>query len=505
MELQYYIDQTPIDQSLIRWMQTSTLSFAGNAIVNAMNQDIAGSNNDTDFTVILTAKRARMDGESLISKYDLSTFDYGFALCYSYGNYLFLKTADGQAFIFDEINLAEKNCLFFKKSGSTFTVGKYDVISSTITQEQVIIVRSDYLNSDGEVYIAGDYGVDSQKWFSGDVEQGFYYADALDKNYLLDILKGFRPESKSSSASNSHILLSYNVRISTGESALQSYFSNYLSGINSVLVTGLSSTGRWAGAANGYLNPTKIESLATLATGLNGCDPGDTLVYSYLYTGAGTSLTGVFSDTVRMTRNSNYVTISHSLELTGNFTGRKKIDGDYVYQYSGITSSSLTTDSGQYSGFYYNGVLRLDSGIPYLYVNTGVYPTGPTGYNKIGSYDNSSSSFLVPGFIEYPVGQIYLNGVAQIGYTLSSGRVTFADPFYSTDEVIYDNSPNPAILKAGDYFWATGDFQENSSVVFRAEDFYRIPLQTGYLETSKYHAYHSGKIQPSGQQLLFTL
>lgn len=503
MELQYYIDQTPIDQSLIRWMQTSTLSFAGNAIVNAMNQDIAGSNSDTDFTIILTVKRARMDGESLISKYDLSTFDYGFALCYSYGNYLFLKTADGQAFIFNEINLAEKNCIFFKKSGSTFTVGKYDVISSTITQEQVIIVRSDYLDSDGEVYIAGDYGLDSQKWFSGDVEQGFYYADALDKNYLLDVLKGFRPETKSSSTSNSHILLSYNTRISTNESALQAYFSNYFSGINSVLITGLYSTGRWMGAANGYVNLSKIESLATLATGLNGCDPGDSLVYSYLYTGAGTSLTGVFTDAVRITRNSNYVTVSHSLEITGNFTGRKKVDSDYVYQYSGITSTSLSTDTSQYTGFYYDGVLCSASGQPYLYIATS-YPVGPTGYNKEGYFDNSDSRFLVPDFSP---GQVYVNKLLAESFSLSSGKITFDTPSISTDRVIYDNAASPISSIQGSGFSATGRFQENSSLVLdlSLDDAYRLILGDDYIETSKYHAYHSGQIQASGQQLLFTL
>lgn len=504
MELQYYIDQTPIDQSLVRWTQTSTLSFAGNALINAMNQNISGSSNDTDFTIILTAKRVRIDGESLVSKYDLSTFARGFALCYSYGNFLFLKVADGQSFIFNEINLAEKNCIFFKKSGNTFTVGKYDVISSTILQEQVIVVRSDYLDCEDEVYIAGDYGLDSGKWFSGDVEQGFYYADSIDKNYLLDILKGFRPESKSQTISNSHILLSYNTRVSSGEAALTSYFSSYFSGINSVLASGFWSTGKWVGAANGYLNPTKIESLVNLTTGLNGCEGGEDLHYSYLYTGAGTALTGVFTDTVRMTRNSSYVSISHSLEITGNFTGRKKIDADYVYQYSGTTSTSLTTNVSDYSGFYFDGVLRYESGTPVLYVGTS-YPVGPTGFNKRGLYDGVDGRTLVEDFIEYPVGQIYLNGIAQTVYTLESGRITFQDPSLSTDRVIYDNAPNPTIMKYGEVFWATGRFQDNSSVVFRAEDFSRIELNIDYIETSKYHAYHSGRIQPSGQQLLFTL
>lgn len=507
MELQYYIDQTPIDADDIKGIfpYPAALDFVSNTTDNLYFTEITNSYSDVDLTCLFTFYRRRADSEILLSK---ATATGGWTFGVTSGNFLYVDCLEsGESHVFQKIFLGTKNCVVLKKSGQTFVVYKYDIVSGVIVNEESVTLSSDTLDESTTITIAGNYYYTttetSIKYFNGAFDQLLYISEALDKAYILDLLLGFEPRDKTLSSTTSYEVVSQSLRFPDNQLSLySSYFQSYFSELNSGLLTGVTGAGKWNGLSTGYHSTAQFETLLSLGTGLNACSNSG-IVYSYLYTGAGIPdiATTNISDTVRISRNSNFVNISHNV-VTSLSGVNKRVDCDTVYKQNSSSSYVWSVSGIYYTGFKMDGVntlldpLKLD-----LYRNE---DTTPNLYNKVGVYNNTDNSFNVPDFIP---GRIYLNGQEELYYALIGSNISFYSTYDSTSSVIYDNGYSLTGLHSratGTYL--TGNFYQNASILFSSGSTSgRLRLGKDYIETSQYHLYYKKDTQPSATGILFYL
>lgn len=507
MEFDYFLNNSVLSGLTFRSKlyydsSSSTGNFGINGAGNSLTYDIVDSQNDSNFTAIMTFNKSGSGAQSLLSNYYLSN---GFTIGIDAGNFLYIdcNSPSIESHSFRKVNLGTKNCITLRRAENTFSVVKYDPISKVIeSSESFSFSPNQVLHGAIDLALAGaSYGYPSiygVNYFNGTVDQFVYCSGAVEDSYLVDFFSGFLPLTKTPSVSSTYSLLDESYRFPDSlYSGDYSFLSSYLNSTNTGILSNLG-TGRWNGSVTGVVNSTYMTGFARYSTGLNSCY-GTGNYYNMDYSGAGVGGAVTFEDTVSVIRNSSYSTISHNIKfLSGGQYYR--VDYDSSYSSSISTVYSWSEDSGYYSGFRMDGIVSDRVSRLALGHDTGI---APTGFNIQGLFDSANDLFYLPDF---NTGAVYLDGIRYLsGYTVSDSLVDILSATESgTQYMVADNSTGVAFLNSG-VTSATGKFYPGSAQAFSGVYPSGRMKRGDYKETSTHHLYHAAKVQGLGSTLFYDL
>lgn len=513
MEFQYFLDQSVLSGITVREYQTNLTSTPGSVL-----WEVGGSSEDTNLTCIFTFTKQSSTGQLLFS--NLSSPNYisysGLVVGIDDSNHLFVESRqDREVHRFTNTNLSTKNCIALKRAGTNITVNKYDLLSrkfeSTETKSfspgaaldgfsDVVIGGLDNTSLFAG-YNSGSYaGSNSIGFFSGTMDQFVYIEGAVEDSYLLDLMSGFLPLTKTPTTSSSYTLLTQSYRFPDGlYSNDYGFLTDYFSSGNTDILTGNLGTGKWYGNGVGQVEDLGFGVDVAYGTGIHAC-LGTGSYFSKTYTTTGIGVLTPFTDTIRMVKSSTAATISHNMVFTQS--GRTyNVDHDAVYSLVSSTSYSWSEDLTYYTGFKMEGVVSDQTLVMALATDEDV---APSGYNLEGFYDNSENSFYIDKFapgLPYHNGRRYTSNYGMDGYYIDFTGVTEL----STDYVIGDNSSTPTLLHSGVSGWATGLFYPTSSQAYSGVYPTGRMRRRDYKETCSHHLYHAVPVQGSGSSFFFSL
>ncbi len=515
MELSYFLSRTPIASEDILEIApypaySSGYDFTGNAGgLSDINLGLSGSSFIEDFTLFLTFEKLEAYSQVLMSN---DTGGGGWTLGITSGNFLYLEVTYQELLThtFTKINLSKTNCLVIKKSGRAFTIYQYDLVSQAFSSvESFICDPVSEVNTSSFIALAGveDNVTPYRSYFSGLIHQLLFLNGAYEDYYILQVLLGFQPYTLTPSVISSFLKLDESYRFdSPALETNHSFFVDYFTSMNSGLINGLGQ-GHFIGTATGNYSSGNFTGRVVMSTGLSLCY-GTGNLYTGTYTGTATGITGTsyYQDTINYTRNSEFVVISHSITVSGDYYGTDRARFDYDAFYSTVSTTGYTTgvDYSYYTNFKMNGVTSEYAGLIILGTDTGAIPSM---YNLNGNFDNVNGYFYLSA---YNTGLVYHQGVRiESGlFTVSNGVLNIIGSVQPTDTVIYDNSTGITLLQLGIENNATGDFYSNAALVWTGEVSYTGLFRSKrdfFKETSIYHLYHGVKIQDGGTGELFRL
>lgn len=503
MEFLHFLKQTPIPESDIIY----SVYYPGrDASIPTAWETMEASALDA-FSLFFTFKRNTTGAQVLFSTISVGTD--GWTLGITDSNFLFIeKHSDtSESFIYDNINLGDKNCVCLQRNNETFTVYKYDIASETIEGIQSFSLLDNNIFAN-EITVCGEVATYPPR-FDGVFDQIVLMNQCYSYEYVMALLKGFAAYNLTETPT-----VSYSIESST------SYFNNSILSSDNAFLTELNtytiesildsySIGEYLLYITGTVTSSSINLGLSLNSGDTYCS-GSGLILNWAHslsslpTGIGVSdtLYGV----VRSIGDGQRIFISNTYSISGAYFG----DGKAIYSsYSALqtdTGKSVSYDSSYNTGFYMDGVTSPYSDLVIL--GTGV-ALSPTGYNSV-SYQNSiDGRFYAPSLGSDKA--VYYNGER-----LESSDFSYDGNFidvlsvetHNNDYIIYDTSTGFNLIYLGVSNFATGKFYPNASIVFTGHVSYtgiKRDIRSNYLETSSHHLYHSCKIQRRTKGLLFEL
>ena len=521
MELDYYLSLANIPNSLVSIRTINTEDMLQNLDVNFSYDD--SSPLEANYTYFITFEKRRHHSQILISTY--SPVDYlgaagpsGYTIGINNTNELFIDYPKRSFSATFNIRLGNKNCIAVKKSGSVFSVYKYDIISGAIESSDSINIEESNINyldhypggvmySFGNPdYIAAQGATPSINYFSGLVDRRLILHAPIDESLIDIIFKGFRPETLTPSTSSSFTRSENYTWLSPELEAYKSYFSDAYRTFDAFLFTGSPglSTGNFIAIEEAPFSTLDgLEFDVTYLSGISRCEaggfvsPGLTATYYYSDVGPGVPNYTYLAD-VYISKHSGRMSVSREAVMTLSGTG-------YKFHYnSAYVSQGVTTGYTSFFDVSYYDNLKMDgvySELTLEYLFSGQLKT-PTGYHIQASYDFSTSSFYAPH--NSISSSYYLNGQPEIYGVVNGKYITITGSNYN-DYLEYDNTSNYATLGAGPSNYIQGRFYQNSSRVEASPGYRNLRLNSEYIETSTGHMYHLSKSQQSGTTLLFNL
>lgn len=522
MEFQYYFDNSFVesDKLAVLWdyPATSYGIFTGNnptvgsfpsTQVLKQTVDIGTAE---DFSIFVTFKsyvvsspeEFRHRTQILFSNSDGDDgWDFGILA----SNIFFVSNPDGELYSFDNIWIGEKNCVCIQKSGQTFTVYKYDVMSGEIIAEQSVSFTLTPNLLSGPIHIAynADTFIDSY-WYSwyGVIEQLAIVTETLDRALISYLFQGFRPTTITETTTNALTVFDYSWRPPLEEiptiylDICQPIINDITNRVNTI------PSGHYYGLF--YAEAlTNISGGATFAESYTSC-AGSGTAYLMSYNSPSGLLAGMqgsgwnVSDTIRSNKYraggvdlfSDELLITHNFKIDSHSGELYKLAYDVLYKVDKeSTSLSISEDTSYYTGFYMDGVsVKVNTNNVTL---LGYLPnSAPNEVNIIGKFDSISERFKVENAGAY----YYYNGLK-----VPTADITYDGEYVdlvsvtetNSDEFIYDLAGDLNLLSLGLSGCATGRFYPLTSTPYSGESSYDIMYRmypNDFVETSKLHMFH---------------
>lgn len=503
MEFLHFLKQTPIPESDIVYSQY----YPGvDASIPSSWETIEDSVLDV-FSLFFTFERNTTGTQILFST--VLVGGYGWTLGITDSNFLFIEkySANSEYFIYDNINLGDKNCICLQRNNETFTIYKYDVISESMEGIQSFSL----LNNDiplQEITVCGESATYPPR-FDGIFDQIVLMSQPYSYEYILGLFKGFSPYTLTETPSTSFFLESSTSYFNNSIIASDSEFLTELNSYAATSILDSYSSGEYLMYITGNITSSAINLGFSLNSGDTYCSGSGVIInWNHLLTGlpTGVGVSDSIYGVVRSVGDGKRVFISNTYDISGSYFGSAKaIFGSY-YNLSSSTGTSLYYDLAYNTGFYMDGVTSQYADLVIL--GTGL-ELSPTGYNYISYQDSIDGRFYAPNL--GPNRTVYYNGERLLPGDFSyDGNFIDVTSIESGNDgyIIYDTSTGFNFIYLGVSNFATGKFYPNASIVFTGGASYtgiKRDMRSNYLETSSHHLYHACKIQKRTKGLLFEL
>lgn len=503
------------------WPYPATISgnFSGNhpTGVSPTTQGILVTDGGNDFSLFLTVETLVVTTSNLQFRTQLLASNSNGTTGWDFGilasNSLFVHANNGETYVFDQIHLGSKNCICLQKSGSSFTVYKYDIWSTEIESEQTIFFNDSADLSGPNIKVgynaSTNLGATYYSWY-GTVDQLALIMEPLDRATIKSLFAGFEPKTITVNTTYSDYLLDSTLRPSDTSSiyldlvnpiianvkqyvwALNSgvHIASFSGNVHSVVTgSGYFTTGVNYCYGSGGNNLFTYSSSSGLVAGMSGSGWGITdLINSNNYA---FGPTGSSSDAVLIT---------HSFRIFYNSGELTRFNYDELYQKSRPSyTTGETVDTSYYSGFYMQGVSQNN-----YYYNSillgDITGAPPTGVNILGKYNQVSGLFNVleqSGYYYYNGIRASGTGISKFGEYVDILSVTEID----SDELIYDLYSGLRLQFFGLQGFATGEFFPRTPTPYTGVNSYSPMyrnLPNDYHETCKLHMFHGQPVLYQG-------
>lgn len=531
MELDFFISQSNLSQNSVKdkWLDTSSLKVR--SFTQFESYSVTGLSGDANFSFFFTFEKKDNKSATLISNTIKSG---GFSLNFNDNNKLFLHAhyPNSYSYLFDNIDLAKKNCLSFTRTDNIFYLLNYDLESRKIYQKDYCILPDDIEISGGSYTIGyNQTGTNQTSLYgvSGLFDQMVLFDQPVNFEESLNIFSGFLPFTKttvtgcSTYSLESNFQQSENPKIPDQDIFKLSGFlyniKNYLPAIDSSCIVTTSKAYRaditgytdhlnsrifWSGSyfeCNGIDCSQKGATIYTInentyspysPPALSGrIDFTDKILFS-INTNSEINTNHFFTY-----KTYNYPTINNYLLY--NFLEKKSLFSNHSF-------SSL--DASYLKQFYFDGVSTQER-----FCNLSYYES--KSFDEIGinlPFDSFAGKFMVPD--DFLNGYNVYWGPYQISYSLNN---TYIEPtevnirfingekkvsyvnINATKEysMIFDKTNSTPINISTNFFSATGNYPRGGGIVFANNDSfnskpYRLQNRN-YIQTSEFSIIHNKK------------
>lgn len=492
MELDYYYNAAGLDSGDIKAIWRYNASTGSGAGPFPTGLGYSGSS----FSLFLTYEKLNSGRTVLLTNENVNGDGYYLGL--TDNNQFFLETYNSGSrdkHLYDSVNLGQKNCVLIKKFGRTFNIYDYDIVSRRVGSFGSFAASPSTSLGSGEIKLGGQtkyYNSGFFNDFSGTVDQLLLTSEVYSELDDSKIFSGFCPITGASytpyfriAETEDNVTWVDSIEIGTSDYA---FIKNFYYDLNNTLS---GTSGKYVGYLSGVGSGSLIQVSGYFSQRIDECvASGGTFSYSYLdplYSSTPFSFTDVVSYNFDLTDQ----LVNHSLLFNYSGYGSGFNVAHYFHNVweTGTEYSSGGFSSGYYTGFYMNGVSSQEDVGSTVLLKLG--SVEPKYINSIGNQDIISDGFIVDQYNATPT-RVYVDGVEDTGFYMDGSLIKNE---LSGNSVIYDGQSStytPLLLTLSNY--GTGDFYKYGSVVFTGQNswsqYYRIGLNTNYIETCRYNLRH---------------